>query len=78
MKAVQCPICWGTGRGYVYFDTCRGCNGRGWVEVHEDYGEVYAPKDYPVVFDDGVTITWTYCTYSTPVTTTPTIRGTYS
>ena len=77
MKAVKCPICWGTGRSYFYFDTCRGCNGKGWVEVHEDKTEIYKPKDYPIIFDDSVTITWIYG-YSTPTTVLPKIRGTYS
>lgn len=35
MKPMICPICNGTGK---YWDnTCHGCGGRGWVEVHEDY-----------------------------------------
>lgn len=47
MKAVLCPVCKGKGR--VYNKTiktqikCRGCDGKGWVEVH--YAEVVpAPK----------------------------------
>jgi len=46
MKAVICPICWGSGK-YVrpehgYTDSspkeeiCHGCGGKGWVTVPED------------------------------------------
>lgn len=46
MKAVLCPVCGGRGTIMDYGNpnftsaiievTCRGCGGKGWVEVHED------------------------------------------
>ena len=53
MKAVLCPVCNGTGQvsaGFYSrggdcpywvssggFELCRSCEGKGWVEVHEEY-----------------------------------------
>ncbi len=39
--AERCPVCYGDGRlsGHVYGSnpvTCHGCNGSGWVTVHEN------------------------------------------
>jgi hypothetical protein len=37
MKAVICPVCNGTGKYFTdKWDACHGCNGKGWVEVHEE------------------------------------------
>lgn len=58
MRAVQCPVCNGTGRytpppswGEKTPDDklCHGCAGKGWVEVHEDYPNpnYYPPNYYP-------------------------------
>ena len=42
MKAVLCPVCNGTGK--VKKKTCYGCDGKGWVEVKEDFPR---PRPYP-------------------------------
>ena len=35
MQAVRCPVCNGSGK---YEDKpCHGCNGKGWVEVHDSH-----------------------------------------
>ena len=56
MRAVTCPVC--NGKGVVYgvaesgaypTQTCYGCNGKGWVEVNEDFPDDklgYNPKYY--------------------------------
>lgn len=40
MKAVICPVCNGEGKlnktTGVFPPDCHGCDGKGWVEVHED------------------------------------------
>ena len=50
MCAVICPVC--KGRGVVYgiaetgaypTQTCHGCNGKGWIEVHNE-GYVFVDK----------------------------------
>ena len=52
MKAVRCPVCHGKGivrlGWYLFLVTreCVGCEGKGWVEIHER-GEVPV-KDMPV------------------------------
>ena len=35
MRAVKCPVCNGSGK--YEKKTCHGCNGKGWVEVTENY-----------------------------------------
>ena len=52
MKAVICPVCWGKGVIKDVTDegmedkTCHGCNGKGWVEVGENYPYI-PPCPYP-------------------------------
>ena len=53
MKAVLCPVCNGSGKIQPTGDqsdnkleTCHGCNGKGWVEVQEDYSPYVR---YPIV-----------------------------
>ena len=53
MKAVLCPVCQGEGELFDYTDIvkgepgtkhmklCRGCNGKGWVEVQESHIEAH-------------------------------------
>ena len=64
MKAVKCPVCNGTGKLCKETSdstdiskievTCHGCNGRGWVEVHDDYTPYPEPNPmpYPIPEDD--------------------------
>ena len=51
MRAVICPVCNGTGKSYIAppvgdYGTCHGCDGKGWVEVHEeaDIYQYYPPQ----------------------------------
>lgn len=71
MKAVLCPVCNGSGKvpngfyaqtvGYWYGtdftpETCRGCDGKGWVEVAEAHE---FPKSWESIPDlDGGLTTW--------------------
>ncbi len=60
MKAVRCPICVGTGTYWEvnhdasppvgYYRTCHGCEGKGWVEVHE---EEHNKPWYPAIIPSG-------------------------
>lgn len=45
MKAQLCPVCKGTGdyRG----GKCHGCQGKGWVEVHEGDNDYPCGPQYP-------------------------------
>ena len=65
MKAVKCPVCDGSGKvkdpdydsdttaGKQGNVTCHGCNGKGWVEVNEDYQFVPVnPYPYPKPWDN--------------------------
>lgn len=59
MRAVLCPVCNGSGEYYKppgswstapsEVKVCHGCQGKGWVEVHEDYQTISIPSQ---------TITW--------------------
>lgn len=48
--AERCPLCSGEGKIIKYNEgmqttskTCHGCNGKGWVEVH-DSSDIYPPR----------------------------------
>jgi len=47
MKAVLCPVCNGSGKYYV--SPCHGCDGRGWVEIGDDW-YWYPPCEYPYTY----------------------------
>ena len=58
MKPVRCPICVGTGTYWEtpcpdissstgYYRACHGCDGKGWVEVHEESNTISNPGDDP-------------------------------
>ena len=70
MKAVICPVCNGDGKKRaptmpnIELIQCHGCDGRGWVELHEDYVSVPSVWIDPINWESTVTITdangWTY------------------
>ena len=84
MKAVKCPICKGRGKitkptpkweGTItdeeICEQCYGCNGKGWVEVHEET----TPKKTGFEIGPGITYTpsrpiYPGCVYHYPATIT--------
>ena len=61
MKAVLCPVCNGKGRIYGGYEsgtepleTCHGCGGKGWVEVHEESCCSY-PMALLTLYPDNIT-----------------------
>jgi DnaJ-class molecular chaperone len=53
MRAVICPVCNGSGKynglEQTNFEdvTCHGCDGKGWVEVHDEYPTYVPYPAYP-------------------------------
>lgn len=67
MHAEICPICKGTGKITTGRDsttpiekTCHGCNGKGWIEIHDRYNPIltYYPQIEPFPKPPW-TVTWT-------------------
>lgn len=48
MRAVRCPVCNGSGK--YNGETCHGCGGKGWVEVHGNYPYPWTPWPKPDPF----------------------------
>lgn len=55
MKAVLCPVCGGKGKLFIANSAtidsicCHGCNGTGWVEVHDDNESVVSKLKFGLV-----------------------------
>ena len=60
MKADLCPVCMGTGRYHTisvdneekvdHTRACHGCDGKGWVEVHEEVWYASSPMTLPDLY----------------------------